>query len=37
MLSPNDKGAIAELGVTMAAIRCGVAVYKPVSEHLVPT
>ncbi len=33
MLSSNEKGAVAELEVATAALKLGVAVYKPLSEH----
>jgi prevent-host-death family protein len=32
-LSPNEKGAVAELAIATAAARLGVGVYKPLSEH----
>ena len=31
--SPNQRGAIAETAITLAAIRAGVGVYRPASEH----
>ena len=33
MLSSNEKGSIAELEIATAAVKLGVAVYKPLSEH----
>ena len=33
MLNSNEKGAIAELEIATAALKLGVAVYKPLSEH----
>jgi hypothetical protein len=33
VLTSNEKGAIAELEVATAALKLGVAVYKPLSEH----
>jgi PD-(D/E)XK endonuclease len=32
-ISSNDKGSIAELAVATAAVKLGVAVYKPLSGH----
>jgi hypothetical protein len=34
VLMPNDKGPIAELEIAAAAVRLGVSVFKPLSEHL---
>lgn len=31
--NPNQRGAIAEAAITLAAIRAGVGVYRPLSEH----
>jgi len=33
MLTSNHKGTVAELAITLAAVKLDVAVYKPVSEH----
>jgi hypothetical protein len=33
MLTPNDKGPIAELEIAAAAVRLGVTVFKPLTEH----
>lgn len=33
MLNSNDKGAIAETGVMMAAVRLSIPVYRPLHEH----
>jgi hypothetical protein len=33
MLTPNDKGSIAELEIAAAAVKLGVSVYKPLNEH----
>jgi PD-(D/E)XK endonuclease len=32
MLSTNQKGAIAETAITHAAVKLGIAVYRPVAE-----
>jgi hypothetical protein len=32
-MNPNQRGAIAETAIALEAIRAGVEVYKPLSEH----
>jgi PD-(D/E)XK endonuclease len=33
MFSSNQKGSVAEQAIQFAAVKCGVVVYRPVSEH----